>query len=222
MADAFEKLAEELSADQKLEYFSTLREIGITTKSDMTLAKLLQALQLYKAYYESIPAAVDKAATNMAQIKTEIVKLARQTEQSANAGEASLHQLMNGAAEMNGLLKRIHSHIEEAADKASEIVSNRMTELLTGAMEKALPLSDLKEAGTTFFDAIKNSEYASAELRDNVKYVRRARFRTLAVAFVLSECHEITIAICLENQYTCHHGSIRRHPSSLHFACTYA
>ena len=93
---------------------------------------------------------------------------------------------MNGANEMNELLKGIHYHIEEAANQASAVVSNRMEELLTGAMKKALPLSDLAEAGETFSDAIRESNYASDELRENMKAVRRARFGTLAVGFALT------------------------------------
>jgi len=49
-----------------------------------------------------------------------------------------------------------------------------------------MPLSDLKEAGKTFSDTIKESKHASAELRENVKTVRRARFGTLATGFALT------------------------------------
>ncbi len=57
----YEKLAEGLPADQKAEYFKTLHEIGISPE-DIELARLLKALQLYKAYYESIPKAVTDSA----------------------------------------------------------------------------------------------------------------------------------------------------------------
>ena len=186
MTDPFEKLAEKLSDKDKAEFFRIMREIGITTKADTSLAKLLLALQLYKAYYESVPTAVNEATSNMARLKTEIEKLAKQAEHSANAGASSLHRIMNGATEMNELLKGIHSHIEESANKASTVVSKQMEELLTDAMKKALPLSDLAEADETFSEAIRESNHASEELRENVKEVRRARFGTLAVGFALT------------------------------------
>jgi hypothetical protein len=43
-----------------------------------------------------------------------------------------------------------------------------------------MPLSDLKKAGKTFSDAVEEGRRASAELRANVKTVRRARFGTMA------------------------------------------
>ena len=185
MTEEFEELAADLPDKDKAEYFRVLHEAGISSK-DRELAQVVRVLQLYKSYYRTIPDSVMKAASEIDRIKTEIEKLTRQAERSVNAGEASLNRLMNGASEMNELLKGIHSHIEDAANKASAAVSKRMTELLSGAMKKALPLSDLAEAGETFSEAIRESEHACAELRENVKTVRRARFGTLATGFALT------------------------------------
>jgi len=59
-----------------------------------------------------------------------------------------------------------------------------MKELLTTAMEDALPLSDLREAGKAFSIAIIESKEASDELRTNVKIIRRAHYRAYALAAV--------------------------------------
>ena len=81
---------------------------------------------------------------------------------------------------MDESLENINASVKAGAEKASFTVSNRMTELLSAALENAMPLSKLKEAGKTFSAAVKEGEQASAELRENVRTVRRARFRTIA------------------------------------------
>ena len=53
----FERLAEGFSPEQRSEFFQVLHETDITAH-DVELARLLRVLQLYKAYYESIPSAV--------------------------------------------------------------------------------------------------------------------------------------------------------------------
>lgn len=64
----FDRLAEGLSAEQRSEFFQTLHEAGITAH-DLELARLLRVLQLYKAYYESIPSAVQTAVADISRLK---------------------------------------------------------------------------------------------------------------------------------------------------------
>jgi len=65
MIDTFKKLAENLSDKQKAEYYAILHELEINPKADMELARLLQVLQLYKAHYETIPEAIQRASTDI-------------------------------------------------------------------------------------------------------------------------------------------------------------
>ena len=51
----FDRLAEGLSPEQRSDFFQALHEAGITAHRDLEFARLLRVLQLYKAYYESIP-----------------------------------------------------------------------------------------------------------------------------------------------------------------------
>ena len=70
----FDRLAEGLSPEQRSEFFQTLHEADITAH-DLELARLLRVLQLYKAYYESIPSAVQTAVADISRLKQEIAAL---------------------------------------------------------------------------------------------------------------------------------------------------
>jgi hypothetical protein len=64
----FNDLAAELPDQHKAEFFRTLHETGIGP-NDVELARLLRTLQLYKVYYESIPAAVKEVAAEIERIR---------------------------------------------------------------------------------------------------------------------------------------------------------
>jgi len=56
----FDALTKGLSLEQRLEFFRVLHTAGVT-RQDVELAQLLRALQLYKAFYDEIPARVCQA-----------------------------------------------------------------------------------------------------------------------------------------------------------------
>jgi len=198
MADTFEKLAENLSAVEKVAFLRVLNQHGITVEADTVLSKFFLTLQIYVTMYEKIPEsihdatvwfqkAIEKATGNfkkpvadMTQLKTEIEKLTRQTKQSAENAETSRTRISQELACVDESLENINASVREGTEKAAATVSERMTELLSAALKEAMPLSDLKEAGEIFSDAVKKGKQASAELRENVKHVRRARFRVVA------------------------------------------
>jgi len=185
MAEAFEKIVAGLSDEHKAEFYKILNEAGIT-RDDVALVKLLHALQLYKAYYAEIPDSVLKTVSEMKKVKTEIEELASQAAQCAQDGETTLNHLRQETSQVNDSLTKLHSHVEEAANKASAIVSKRMTTLLTEAMKTALPLSDLAEAGKTFAIAVNSGKEASADLRANIKDIKLAHWGAYACAAVFT------------------------------------
>jgi len=196
MADAFEDLAIGLPDDQKADFFRILRESDVS-QHDTELAKILRALQMYKTYYETIPESIQKTVS-------EIKKLTTQAAQSGEAGETSLNQLLQYTGQVNEALKKIHLHVEEAATKASDAVSKRMTDAkdkinaqiektatdasaivttqMSAAMEKAIPLSTIQEAGNVFSNAIATGKQATEELKSNLKIMRRVHLWSFAVA----------------------------------------
>src|SRR5437867_10929751 len=70
----FKDLAADLPDQHQAEFFQNLHEAGISP-NDVELARLLRALQLYKTYYETIPASVQKAAAEIERLKQEVDRL---------------------------------------------------------------------------------------------------------------------------------------------------
>ena len=198
MHDTFEKLAEKLPTDQKLAFLRVLNEHGITVEADTVLAKFFLTLQIYVSLYEKIPQGIHDASTwfqvvmekatkdfqkpvsDVTQLKTEIEKLTRQAGQNAEDAELSRTYISRELAQVDKSMRSINSSVKAGAENAAATVSNRLAELLSGALEKAMPLADLTKAGKTFSEAIRESEQASANLRANIKTIRRASFNVIA------------------------------------------
>ncbi|MDR0841845.1 MAG: hypothetical protein LBP68_00305 [Acidobacteriota bacterium] len=181
MTDPFEELVSGMPSEQKAEFYGILHKAGIG-RQDVEIAKLFRALQLYRAYYEAIPASMAQAVAEIDRLKKEVGELVEQADQSAAASEKLLNRFTQEAAEVGESLVKLHSHVEEAAARAAVVVSRRMTEMLSEAMGKTLPLDALSQAGKTFSAAVAASNQASADLRKNIKVIRRAHRRAYALA----------------------------------------
>src|SRR5947199_9714321 len=81
----FKYLVADLPDQHQAEFFRNLHEAGISP-NDVELARLMRALQLYKAYYETIPAAVQKAAAEIERLKRETERLSSDARDSSEAG----------------------------------------------------------------------------------------------------------------------------------------
>jgi DNA repair exonuclease SbcCD ATPase subunit len=179
----FKELAAGLPDQHRAEFFRTLHEAGIS-QNDVELARLLRALQLYKAYYESIPAAVHKAAAEIERIKKEVEGFSRDAHQSSDASAQLAGQVIQETERVRKDLAQIHDQIEKTMVQSSESIGFRMAELLNAGIEKAvlLPfqsrLAELAGSNKAFGDAIAQSNKAAATLRENVKVIRRAHIGT--------------------------------------------
>jgi len=81
----FKDLLVDLPDQHRAEFFRNLHEAGISP-NDVELARLLRALQLYKSYYETIPASVQKAAAEIERLKQEIERFSSDARDSSEAG----------------------------------------------------------------------------------------------------------------------------------------
>ena len=114
----FDRLAEGLSAEQRSEFFQALHEAGITAH-DLELARLLRVLQLYKAYYESIPLAVQTAVADISRLKQEIAALSSAATQQAATVSKIAGEVLAEAQHFQGQLEGIHLHVEAAIREIS-------------------------------------------------------------------------------------------------------
>jgi hypothetical protein len=182
----FKELAAGLPDQHRAEFFKTLHEVGIS-QNDVELARLLRALQLYKAYYESIPAEIRKAAVEIERIGKEVEGFSRDAHQSSDACAQLAGQVIQEAERIREDYARIHEQIEKSMVQSSESLASRITELLQVGIENSLllplrsQLDEFAESGETFGNAIAQSNKAVAVLRENVKIIRRTYLWTYAL-----------------------------------------
>jgi hypothetical protein len=186
----FRNLTDDLPDDHKAAFFQTLHEAGITPK-DVELAQLLRALQLYKAYYESIPPAVQKAADRIEQLKKDIEYFS--TDARGNL-ELSIHlagQMLQESDKIHKDFTQINKHIEKAMQLSAEnLASNMAKQLAVGIEERILTpfqgsLERLAASNKAFDEAITRNVKAAATLERNTAIARRFNFRTYLICGLL-------------------------------------
>lgn len=188
MNESFDDLAKGLTDEKRAEFFQTLHEAGIDPR-DSVLARLLRALQLYKAYYEKIPADIQKAVADIERLKDGIDNSAEDAMQSVSAGEQILDQVIKVASKVEASLSQLQVHIDDVVHKSSKAITQKMTETLRTATAKAIPIEELAAAGSTFKDAVATSEQATASLYRNIKGIRQAHLFT----YVMGTCSLVIV-----------------------------
>src|SRR5881396_4272040 len=133
----FKDLLVDLPDQHRAEFFRNLHEAGISP-NDVELARLLRALQLYKAYYESIPAAVRTAAAEIERLKQEIDRLSADARSSSEASGRLAGQVIREAERFRQDLTGIRERIAAAAHGSAQNLASRMAELLNANIEKTV------------------------------------------------------------------------------------
>jgi hypothetical protein len=182
----FDDLAVELPEQQRAEFYKNLHVAGIGP-NDVELARLLRSLQLYKAYYESIPAAVQAAAA-------EIERLSAEAKRSAEACARLTGEVVQEAGQFRQELTEFQKHVQAAAKEAAESLSSKMMELLSAGFEKTVlqPLqgriTQLTASNKEFDDVIKRNDQAVASLERSSAIARRIHFGVYAFGALLITC----------------------------------
>ncbi len=189
----FADLAAGLPDQSRAEFFKILHETGIGSK-DIELARLLRALQLYKAYYETIPIAVEEVAGELDRIKEEIKSIAAEIHQSADAGIHISSEVIKKAEQFKQELAGISKNVEEALKKSADDLAARMAALLKSSVEEkvlapiAKQMADISTSNQAFGDVIAQSRNAAEMLRQNIVLARRAHFKAYALGGLMILC----------------------------------
>ncbi len=194
----FEKLAEGLPDKQREEYFKTLHEVGISPE-DVELARLLKALQLYKAYYESIPEAVKNSAGKIDQLKQEIEKLSVDAKAGLDAGARLAGQVIEEAKKVSQGVSGISVYVDTAMRQSAEGLTKHLSEQLAKGIKDSLTplesrLVQLVEANKTFDDAITQSKKAAILLHQNAAIVKKSQLRTYALCSLAVVCSLVAVS----------------------------
>ncbi|HYK91946.1 MAG TPA: hypothetical protein VE398_24480, partial [Acidobacteriota bacterium] len=189
----FRELAAGLPDEAQAEFFRNLHEAGIGP-NDVELARLLRALQLYKSYYESIPAAVKDAAGEIQHLKQEIESIVSNARESSDAAADISAQVLQETDRFREDLAAIHKRVEEAVSKSAESLAARMAELLGAAIEENVlsplqaRLAELADSNRGFKDAIARNNQASAALHRNAVVARRIHLGAYSLGGILIVC----------------------------------
>ena len=159
---------------QKSEILLNMHDIGLSER-DFEMLQMLRAFHILKAYIETLPESVKEAVESIKKSETSIEEIT----ETLNVAAASFLTMVG----------KLEKHIDEAGKKAMAIVADDMNEYadmlkasLTDAMNKALPLSDLKKAGETFSGVVSENRQISEELRKNAVFGRRVQYGWIAIA----------------------------------------
>ena len=183
----FERLAEGLSPEQRSEFFQALHEADITAH-DVELARLLRVLQLYKAYYESIPSAVQTAVDDIGRLKQEIAALSGAATQQAAGVSKIAGEVLAEAQHFQGQLAGIHLHVEAAIQKSAQTLATRMAALLHSRIDETVlaplhqQLTDLVAANQALDQAIEKSKTATAGMQKHAAVARQIHLGGYALA----------------------------------------
>jgi hypothetical protein len=133
----FDRLSEGLSEEQRLEWFKTLHETGITA-DDADLARLLRVLQLYKAFYEEIPARVREALKHADTLTTRINCLRDDLAECLDKALAELKQNTEVASTICAHFHDTQSHLTAAVEKSAAEVSRSLEAELRKSLSAVL------------------------------------------------------------------------------------
>jgi hypothetical protein len=178
MPGIFERLTKDLTADQRADFYQTLNDTGIS-QNDGELMKLLLALQQYKFFYVNFFESIKDAADSVKKSESQI--------------DSITDTLNITVVNFETVVDKIEKHIDESGKKAMAAVTDKINEYgdklkaaLTGVMDEALPLSDLKEAGKTFSTVVAENSQISEVLRKNAIIGKRVQYGMIAGACLLA------------------------------------
>ncbi len=201
----FQALAERLPLEHQAEYYKFLHEAGIG-EHEVELARLLQILQLYKAYYESIPTAVQEAAARVERIKDDLGKLSAGAHLQVEAVSKLAERTVTESHNVQEQLTEIHAQVEAAVRQSAEILASQMAELLRNRIQDTVlrpvqeRLTQLAASNEALDEAIARTEGATVAISKQVSLARRIHIGGYALASLL-----IAAALSLISWVTIHH-----------------
>ena len=205
MNEAFNEIVNGLADAQKADFLKTLNEVGIS-QHDKELAKLFRALQIYKDYYETIPESIQKTVAQISKMNMRAEQINGACENSLNqllqyegqVNEAlrKIHLNIDEAVKKAGAVvskhmadakNNINADIAATKDKISADItaaavtaSNNAATHLSAALEKAIPLPIMEEAGEVLMNVVESGKEAFEELGKNIKIIKHVHYKSYA------------------------------------------
>ena len=161
-------LLEGFTDSQKSEILLNMHDIGLSER-DFEMLQMLRVFHLLKAYIETLPESVKESVEAIKKSETSIADITSEFDIVA--------------ASFQTMVDKVEKHIDETGKKAMAVVTDDMNRYadtlkasLKTAMNEALPLSDLKEAGKTFSGVVAENRQISKVLCENAVVGRRVHY----------------------------------------------
>jgi hypothetical protein len=144
----------------------------------------------YKAYYESIPAAVREAADRIEQLKKDIERFSADARGNLDLSAHVVGKVIRETDRVHQDFAQIHKHIEAAMRQSAESLTLNMAKQLAEGIEGRIisPLQNrldkLAGSGKAFEDAIARNNEAAASLEKSTVIVRRFHIWTGILIFL--------------------------------------
>ena len=184
----FKVVINDLSPEQVNQFRDTLEELHLS-KDDSELFQLIRALQIYKAYYETIPERIEQAAVAAEEISS---KTATELESAAGYFEA-ISGTAHTAIEKFGtdIADRIRvsfNTIDDQIHKKGNELSDILREKIYGECESSLmpAMNELKKAGSILTETVKKSHNATVKLEKNINLAKWTHYGAISVAVIVS------------------------------------
>lgn len=169
----FAELTKALPIRQKIIFAHILETSGLSVK-DKELANLLSGLLVSTTLCETIPNSMKESEKAISQLKAEIEEVADDIVGSHVTIEALLDRAMDRAAPVNEALEKIHSHIEQATEKASRTVSDCFRKRLLDAMNQAMPLDDIEKSLKYIFAMADATKKTTAGMQTEIESMEKS------------------------------------------------
>jgi hypothetical protein len=181
--DHFDRLTTGLSPEQRSEFFQALHEAGITAH-DVELARLLRALQLYKAFYEEIPSRIQHALTEAHVLADDIKTLLDSFLKRLDAAVTQLGQTTQLASDTLSQLQALDRMLTAAVEESTAEVTKSLDSALRKALSTAL-LQPFEDSVRDIHESCTSTADQARQMVTELKLARRIHIGGYALATIL-------------------------------------
>ena len=194
-----EIVTKNMKPEQELEFAKTLKKLHLS-ENDFELFQLMRALQIYKAYYETIPERIEKAALSAEEIalkaSIDVETMSVYLEGIAQKAGLAVERL---GTDIGDRVRVTFNEIDNQVFKTGRELSEKLRETILAECENSLPLNKLKKAGNILNEAVSGCNRATTEMQKSIKLAKWTHYGVIAAAVLIVV---LTSWICFHFHYT--------------------
>jgi uncharacterized protein YoxC len=182
-SSAFDELGRNLSPEDRAELFQVLYEADFGP-DDRVLAKLLRALQIYKAFYEQIPARVQKVLQEADTLIAGTKDLLDDFDEKFEKTTTQLGQTTQLASDTLNQLQALDRMLATAVEESTAEVTKSLDSALRKALSTAL-LQPFEDSVRDIHQSCTRTADKAKQMASELKFARRIHIGGYALATVL-------------------------------------